>query len=119
MKAMGKPHLAPTLIPSIAEQNPLGRRLGSWAALIDAILCGATKEQMAVARGAVDEHLLHLREDNGLTLVENNGVWSFDRSGLSAGKSILQSFCRQSEGLRDGMQIEADAAQAFEYVWKG
>jgi hypothetical protein len=63
--------------------NWLGHQLGSGAAQIDEMLiAGATKDQMAAARGAVDEHLRHLREEHGLPLVEAGGVWVFDRRAL-------------------------------------
>lgn len=63
--------------------NWLGHRVGSGAARIDELLViGATKDEIAAARGGGDDHLRHLRETHGLPLAEVNGVWMFDRSAL-------------------------------------
>jgi hypothetical protein len=65
------------------ETNWLGHELGSGAARIDELLLtGATMSQMAEARGAVKEHLRHLREEHGLPIIEEGGRWRFNRSAL-------------------------------------
>lgn len=67
----------------VGRTNWLGHRVGSGAARIDELLiAGATKEEIAAARGGGDDHLRHLREVHGLLIVEAGGVWMFDRSGL-------------------------------------
>lgn len=63
------------------EKNWLGHTKG--AAQIDEMLIeGATKDQMLVARDAVENHLKHLRTEHGLPLVEAGGVWMFNRVAL-------------------------------------
>lgn len=61
----------------LTQPNWLGHKGG--AALIDAmLLLGATKaELVAGERGAVDEHIRHLRIEHGLELVEVDGKKRF------------------------------------------
>jgi hypothetical protein len=71
--------------PADPAKNWLGHTKG--AAEVDRmLLTGATREQMETARGGVDEHLRHLRVEHGLTVVNEGGVYSFDRSGSAAGR---------------------------------
>lgn len=59
----------PTVLPSW-----LGHGGGNGS--IDlALLDGATMDQMQTFRGAVKQHLDHLRVEHGLTVVETNGVY--------------------------------------------
>ena len=39
------------------------------------LLCGTTLERMEKSRGAVREHLNHLRDEHGLTVTEVTGVF--------------------------------------------
>jgi 5-methylcytosine-specific restriction protein A len=61
------------------ERNWLGHSLASGAARIDEmLLTGAPQEELERARGAVDEHLNHLRTEHGLCVAEENGKLVFD-----------------------------------------
>jgi len=63
--------------------NWLGHQIASGAAKIDEMLLnGATKAEMGAARGAVDEHIRHLREAHGLPIIEAGDVLAFDRLAL-------------------------------------
>ena len=64
-------------------RNWLWHDADSGAAKIDEMLLnGATRNEMASARGAVDEHLRHLRTAHGLPIAEHGGVFEFDRQAL-------------------------------------
>lgn len=61
---------------ALGKRNWLGHTQG--AAMIDAmLLVGAPREALEVARGAVDEHLRHLRLDHGLEVTDENGMFRF------------------------------------------
>jgi hypothetical protein len=79
---------------SDGRTNWLGHTLGKGAATIDEFLIrGASRAELGSARGAVDEHLHHLRTDHGLPVVDQNGVLSFDRGalGLPAGTDSAEA----------------------------
>jgi len=58
--------------------NWLGHRKGSGALKIDSmLLIGATIDQLETARGAVTEHLNHLKKEHGLNIEEINGIYRF------------------------------------------
>lgn len=64
--------------------NWLGHRVGSGAAQIDRMLIhGASMQELSAARGAIEEHLRHLREDHGLRVIEANGIWKFDHASTA------------------------------------
>lgn len=64
-------------------KNWLDHDLNSGAAKTDEmLLMGATREQMESARGAVDQHIRHLREIHGLPITEAANLWAFDRLAL-------------------------------------
>lgn len=84
--------------PHADRTNWLGHQLDSGAAAVDQqLLTGASKQQMGEDRGAIDEHLRHLRTDHGLPLVEADGVWRFDEVELTArvrGRFVLYAKVR-------------------------
>jgi hypothetical protein len=45
------------------------------AALDGLLLCGTTMARMRKLRGAVREHLDHLQDEHGLSILETNGVY--------------------------------------------
>jgi hypothetical protein len=60
------------------KKNWLGHRHGSGAARIDdLLLSGTTRPQMERCRGAVDQHLRHLREEHGLNVDGVAGIYRF------------------------------------------
>jgi hypothetical protein len=64
-------------------RNWLGHRVDSGAAKIDEMLmAGATRHEMMSARGAVMEHIRHLREDHGLPIAEAGDTLFFNRLAL-------------------------------------
>jgi hypothetical protein len=42
------------------------------------LLSGATRQQLDACRGAVDQHLYHLRTEHGLSIVEQGGKLMFE-----------------------------------------
>ncbi len=54
--------------------NWLGHRGGNGKIDVE-LLSGTTKVQMQTYRGAVNQHLRHLRVEHGLTVIERNGVY--------------------------------------------
>ena len=54
--------------------NWLGHRGGNGKIDVE-LLSGTTKAQMQTHRGAVNQHLRHLRVEHGLTVIERNGVY--------------------------------------------
>ena len=60
--------------PPAVLPNWLGHRGGNGRIDV-ALLHGTTMDQMRTCRGAVKEHLHHLRVEHGLTVVEENGVY--------------------------------------------
>ena len=61
-------------MPPAALPNWLDHRGGN--AGIDAqLLSGTTMRQMQTHRGAVNEHLRHLKVEHGLTIIVRNGVY--------------------------------------------
>ncbi len=57
--------------------NWLGHTRGS-ARLDKALIKGATMEELLAIRDAIDEHLLHLRIEHGLTIKRNGDVYLID-----------------------------------------
>lgn len=62
--------------------------LKSWlghtrkAAILDnKLLVGATFEDLRSVRGAVKEHLFHLKHEHGIECVETNGIIQIQKSG--------------------------------------
>ncbi len=64
-----------------AQPNWLGHR-GGAAAIDTLLLNGATLEALEFHRGAVQEHLRHLRVEHGLTIFEDNGIFRFTQPAL-------------------------------------
>ena len=54
--------------------NWLGHRGGNGKIDVE-LLSGTTKVQMLTHRGAINQHLRHLRVEHGLTIIESNGVY--------------------------------------------
>ncbi len=54
--------------------NWLGHRGGNGKIDVE-LLSGTTKAQMQTHRGAINQHLRHLRVEHGLTVIERNGVY--------------------------------------------
>jgi hypothetical protein len=59
---------------SQAQPNWLGHT-NATAQLDVLLLWGAPKSMLEETRGAVDEHLRHLREVHGIDVAQANGVW--------------------------------------------
>lgn len=59
-----------------AQPNWLGHR-GGAAAIDTLLLHGATLEAMEFHRGAIQEHLRHLRVEHGLNVLEEDGRFRF------------------------------------------
>lgn len=73
--------------------NWLGHRGGAGNAQIDSMLLrGATKREMLDARGAVDQHLNHLRIEHGLVVEEIGDIFRFGRATDVSPKSTEQAF---------------------------
>src|SRR5690606_25259897 len=69
------------------RKNWLGHRIASGAAYIAELLInGANLKLLGGKRGAVLEHLYHLKKDHGLDLACRDGVWSFARKTKEARK---------------------------------
>jgi hypothetical protein len=63
--------------------NWLGHRVNKKTHSLDEMLiAGATKSELEAVRGAIDEHLYHLRVEHGLSVAEEDGVLMFDRAAL-------------------------------------
>jgi len=64
---------------SDTKKNWLGHTTGSGAANIDALLLvGATMDELNRCRGAVGEHLMHLRDEHGLAVSNRDGIYRFE-----------------------------------------
>jgi hypothetical protein len=60
------------------SKNWLGHFVNKGTGRLDQLLlAGATWEALDKARGAVDEHLYHLRTEHGLCIVEQDGRLKF------------------------------------------
>lgn len=67
------------------SRNWLGHRLDSGAAKIDQLLLvGTSMDQLARCRGAVHEHLEHLRVEHGLDVLGTGGIYRFRLDGVPA-----------------------------------
>ncbi len=65
------------------EVNWLGHEVDKGAAQMDDLLLeGGTRGQLEETRGAVDNHLSHLRTEHGLTTEEVGGLIRFERASL-------------------------------------
>lgn len=64
-----------------AQPNWLGHR-GGAAAIDTLLLNGATLEALEFHRGAIQEHLRHLRVEHGLTISEDGGIFRFTQPAL-------------------------------------
>ena len=63
---------------SISGKNWLGHKVGSGAAKIDALLLvGATRVQLDTCRGAVDNHINHLKDKHGLEVYIESDIYKF------------------------------------------
>src|SRR5262245_3251725 len=84
------------------DTNWLGHAIGTGAAQIDEmLLTGVTRDQMATARGGVEQHLRHLRGSHGLPIVEAGTILMFDRVTLGAlAESNEGSFIETRDGGR-------------------
>jgi hypothetical protein len=60
------------------RRNWLGHYVAAGTGLVDAALLeGASLETLKQYRGAIPEHLRHLREEHGLVITERDGVYRF------------------------------------------
>jgi hypothetical protein len=72
------------LLPIEGGRNWLGHDVNSGAAKIDEMLLhGATRNQMELARGGVEEHIRHLQKDHGLPITEAGDVLAFNQLALA------------------------------------
>ena len=63
-------------IHTSGKMNWLGhRKTDATAKLDEMLLMGATIDELKAIRGAIDEHIYHLRREYGLTIMTDGGIY--------------------------------------------